>query len=163
MQSEHHAEGAPLVPSLAEAKNELKAAGCPEINPAACAVTEVTVEQAMRSSFWRDTLLEALAIPTSSAQVHAEQRKYGHLPLIVLTAGRPDDIPIPPAQLHAVWLASKQLHDRVAALSSRGVNFVIGGSGHYIQINQPSAVISSVDEVVDQARYRAHNLASAHT
>jgi hypothetical protein len=27
-------------------------------------------------------------------------------------------------------------------------------SGHYIQIDQPSAVISAVDEVVDRARYR---------
>jgi pimeloyl-ACP methyl ester carboxylesterase len=145
----------PLVPSPAEFSKGFKAAGCPEANSAACAVAKVEFEQAMQSDFWKDTLLEALAIPMSSAQVHAEQGQYGSLPLVVLTAGQPDNIPIPPAQLHAIWLAGKELHDRIAALSSRGVSFVIRGSGHYIQLDQPSAVISAVDEVVDQARYGA--------
>jgi pimeloyl-ACP methyl ester carboxylesterase len=139
--------------SLAQMKQALKAAGCPGPTPAACAVAEVQAEQAMHSSLWEDLLLEDVALPRSSAEIHAQQRPYGDLPLIVLTAGRPDDYPVPAAELHAIWLAGKELHQRVAALSSRGANFVIAGAGHYIQIDQPSAVVSAADEVVDQARY----------
>jgi len=142
--------------NLAILKKQLKAAGCPRVDPADCAVNdEVYTEELARTSFWKDQLLELLAIPTSSAQVRAEQRSYGNLPLIVLTAGHPDTDPGPmtPTQLRAVWVADIHLHDNVAALSSRGVNFVIDGAGHFIQADRPSTVTSAVDEVVDQARY----------
>lgn len=145
----------PARPPLAQVKGELKAAGCPGPTPAACAVTESEAEQAIHASFWKDFLLEDLALAKSSAEVEAERRSYGDLPLIVLTAGRPEDISIPQSQLHALWLATKRAHDLVAALSSRDVNFVVAGSGHFIQLDQPTAVISAVDEVVDQARYAA--------
>lgn len=145
----------PLAQPLAQVKRELKAAGCPGPTPAACAVVEIEAEHAMRSSFWKDLLLEDLALAKSSEEAHAEQRSYGDLPLIVLTAGRTEDIPIPQSQVHALWLATKEAHDRVAALSSRGVNFVVAGSGHFVQVDQPTAVISAVDEIVDQARYGA--------
>jgi hypothetical protein len=56
--------------------------------------------------------------------------------------------------VHAVWIAGKQMHDKVAALSMTGVDLVTPGSGHYIQNDAPSTVISAVDEVVDQARYK---------
>jgi pimeloyl-ACP methyl ester carboxylesterase len=59
--------------------------------------------------------------------------------------------------MRAIWIVQKNLPDRIAALSSRGVHFEIDGSGHYIQLDRPSAVISAVDEVVDQARYSAHH------
>jgi hypothetical protein len=52
-----------------------------------------------------------------------------------------------------MWVEEVHLQERVAALSSRGVDYVINGSGHYIQKDRPAAVISAVDEVVDQARH----------
>lgn len=41
---------------------------------------------------------------------------------------------------------------RIAALSSRGQNILVKGSGHEIPIDRPSSVIAAIDTVLDQAR-----------
>ena len=110
--------------------------------------------QLRHAAMWNELMSERDAFgTTSSAQVRAEQRSYGNLPLIVLTAGKSEDPDvIPAAQKTALakdWNAS---HDRVAALSSRGVNFIVPGAAHFIQLDRPSYVVSAIDEVVDQAR-----------
>ena len=135
-------------------KKSLEAAGCPQAEPASCATNEIIAEQHGRPSFWKDEYLEVFAGPTSAAQVRAEQRPYGNLPLIVLSAGVPDtdEDPVASAQQRAIWEELGHVHERIAALSSRGVHRVVAGSGHSIQIERPSAVISAVDEVVDQVR-----------
>jgi hypothetical protein len=56
------------------------------------------------------------------------------------------------AQQRAIWEELGHVHERIAALSSRGVHRAIAGSGHNIQNERPAAVISAVNEVVDQAR-----------
>jgi len=90
-----------------------------------------------------------------SLEVAHESRSLGALPLIVLTAGNIQSYPglssAQAGQMHDVWTRG---HDRVAALSSRGVNRIVPGAGHYIQLYRPSAVVSAVDEIVDQVRYR---------
>ena len=143
--------------NLALLKTQLKAGGCPKVDPTDCAANEgFYSQQLVRSSYWKDELFESLAFPTSSAEVRAEQRPYRDMPLIVLSAGHPDNSPggtLSAAQQQTIWMGEVRLQDRVAALSSRGVRFTIQGSGHLIQEEQPSAVISAVDEVVDQARY----------
>jgi hypothetical protein len=79
------------------------------------------------------------------------------VPFVVLSAGFPDpDATLTSTQRHAMWVDEVQLQERVAALSSRGVHYAVDGSGHFIQKDRPSAVISAVDEVVDQARYGKH-------
>ena len=140
--------------TTAKMRKGLLADGCPQAAPADCAVNEVVAEEHGRQSFWKDELLESLAGPTSAAQVRSEQRTYGSLPLIVLSAGHPDTDPGPitPAQQRAIWIGERHLHDRIAALSSRGVNMAVDGAGHGIQIDRPSVVISAVKRVVDQAR-----------
>lgn len=137
-------------------KKRLEAAGCPQAEPASCAANEIIAEQRGRPSYWKDEYLEVFAGPTSAEQVRAEQRPYGNLPLIVLSAGVPDTDkdPVAAAQQRAIWEELGHLHERIAALSSRGVHRVVAGSGHGIQIERPAAVISAVDEVVDQARSR---------
>jgi pimeloyl-ACP methyl ester carboxylesterase len=136
-------------------RKSLIAAGCPQAAPADCAVNELVAEEHGRQSFWEDELLEVLAEPTSAAEVRSGQRPYGTLPLIVLSAGHPDTDPGPVtlAQQRAIWIAQGHVHSRIAALSSRGVNLAVDGSGHSIQIDRPSAVISAVNRVVDQARH----------
>src|SRR5215469_3853053 len=57
---------------------------------------------------------------------------------------------VPAGQWKQLWDTWNQMHERVAALSSRGVNFVVRGSGHYIQFDRPADVISAVDEVVEE-------------
>jgi pimeloyl-ACP methyl ester carboxylesterase len=43
------------------------------------------------------------------------------------------------------WIA---LHDQLAAQSSRGVNCVIAGVGHFIQIDKPDVVIEAIRQVM---------------
>lgn len=86
-------------------------------------------------------------------------RTYGNMPLIVLTAMKMQKLPgeTPPAALaqapasQAEWARA---HDEIAALSSRGVNRRISEATHYIQYDQPKAVIDAVNEVVAATRAR---------
>jgi pimeloyl-ACP methyl ester carboxylesterase len=89
----------------------------------------------------------------SSEETVNPTRGYGAMPLIVLTAE--DPMPLPP-ELKAVgkpindaWI---QAHDKLAALSTRGINRMVPGSGHSIQRDKPEAVIAAVDEVISAAR-----------
>ena len=87
------------------------------------------------------------------AELNSAMDGYGAMPLIVLTSI--DDIQAiqqpmgaSSGQIATVqqgWIA---LHDRIAAQSSRGLNCVIAGSGHYIQIDKPDAVIDAVRQVI---------------
>jgi pimeloyl-ACP methyl ester carboxylesterase len=128
-------------------------AACREQGPQVCALARLYVQQREGARYWNELALEAAAGgDRSSSQVRFEQRDYGSMPLIVLTAGRSDGIPIPKREQTRVWGVWKQMHDRVAALSSRGVNVVVPGSGHYIQLDKPDAVVSAVEKVVHQVR-----------
>lgn len=78
---------------------------------------------------------------------------FGDLPLVVLTAGAK-----PPYvsqdlfnRTHAAWLA---LHDELADLSTEGVHRVVPEASHYIQEDQPDAVIDAIAEVVVAIRSR---------
>ena len=52
----------------------------------------------------------------------------------------------------AVDQAWKEGHDRLATLSSRGSNTVVPNISHYIQIDQPKAVIDAALKAVSQVR-----------
>jgi pimeloyl-ACP methyl ester carboxylesterase len=94
------------------------------------------------------------------------RRRYGSMPLIVLTAGLeessilsalPPCTPAELAQLHkqiAVFLRDGwgAGHDAYAALSTRGRNQLVPDSGHNIPISKPSVVISAVIEVLNEVR-----------
>lgn len=92
------------------------------------------------------------------------RRNYGDMPLIVLSSTKMADIPGMPKAVkdqlpafHAEWVRA---HDDIAALSSRGTNRQVPDATHYIQHDQPKAVIDAVDEVIAAART---NPASAST
>jgi pimeloyl-ACP methyl ester carboxylesterase len=77
----------------------------------------------------------------------------GDAPLIVLTRG---NVRQPPtlsaatvADMEAVW---KRGHDQLAAASSKGKSIVVPGSGHFIQLDQPQAVVDAIEEVVEDIR-----------
>lgn len=130
---------------------------CAADGPAMCKIDILQNEQQALPTFWQAVALELSTFSTtSSAQVAREQRNYGAMPLIVLTAGRgqyKDLLPhVTAAQESALAAGWKGAHDRIAALSAVGVNFIIPDSTHYIQIDRPSVVVSAVDEVVAQAR-----------
>jgi hypothetical protein len=74
-------------------------------------------------------------------------------PLVVLSRGIEEGAPgVPPAYLLEVEAAWRPGHDRIAALSTRGVNTVVPGARHYIQIDRPEAVVDAVRGVVEATR-----------
>lgn len=89
--------------------------------------------------------------------LHNPVRNYGNMPLAVLTsektpaAALPTEQPARTAALEALWNKS---HDEMAALSRRGSNRIVPGTGHQIQLEQPQAVAAAIARVVEQARER---------
>lgn len=89
------------------------------------------------------------------------RRRYGAMPLIVLTRTEfrpPLDYPAAalaeiPAE-EAAWNAG---HDALAALSVRGVNARVPGTGHYIHAAKPRVVIDAIEQVVREARENREN------
>jgi pimeloyl-ACP methyl ester carboxylesterase len=101
-----------------------------------------------------------------SREVMNAHRRYGDMPLIVLTAGRDESVVLrmfradPPAKraqlrkqlarfLRDAWGPG---HDAYAALSTRGRNRLLPNSTHSIQVAKPEIVISAVIEVLDEIR-----------
>lgn len=130
-------------------------AQCIANGPAFCAMQTVQIAQLRQPYFWLDLGSEDQCDDRSdSEEILKAQRSYGSMPLIVLTAANDDGepSPIPPAEMRAiqrVWTAG---HDRLARLSSVGVDFTIHRTGHYIQVQQPAEVVSAIAEVVSQVR-----------
>ena len=93
----------------------------------------------------------------SSPELAASRRSYGAMPLIVLTRGdftrgMPSEATAEDrAAFEAVW---RTMHEEMRALSSIGERREIAGSGHYVQLDQPQAVITAVNDVVAAARQR---------
>jgi pimeloyl-ACP methyl ester carboxylesterase len=86
-------------------------------------------------------------------ELETVQPKFGNKPLAILTHGKNDPDPhLTPSQNAALEKSWNDGHDRLAALSTRGSNTVVPGSGHYIQIDQPKAVIDAVLKVVAEVR-----------
>lgn len=88
----------------------------------------------------------------SSDQVRANKGSYGVKPLIVLTRA-----PFPKSATETqqmrddknrLWMT---LHDEIAGLSTRGENQVIHGAGHYIQLEQPTVVITAILRVLQDS------------
>jgi len=95
----------------------------------------------------------------STKQVVNPKRDYGRMPLVVLTSTKGPEVPPGTADVAAFLAPFIPLtaemhrgHAELAALSSRGVQRLVPDSGHYIQIDQPSAVIGAIEEVVAAAR-----------
>jgi hypothetical protein len=75
-----------------------------------------------------------------------ERRDLGSLPLVVLTAGRPN--PGDPDWVEKVWADFQR---DLAGLSSESVHVLALDSQHLIQLDQPDLVIEAIREVVKAA------------
>lgn len=88
-----------------------------------------------------------------SRQESGASRPFGAIPLIVLSRGlNPKDegeTDEDHARAVATWTEG---HKRLAARSKRGEMIVVPESGHYIQIEQPGAVIDAIRKVVEEVR-----------
>jgi pimeloyl-ACP methyl ester carboxylesterase len=129
-------------------------AQCTKNGAAWCELAHLSLAQLVRPTFWLALGSEdGASYATDSAEDLKEQRSYGAMPLTVLTAA--NDIggsPLPPSEMRAVQRVWTAGHDRLARLSSVGVNFVIPRSEHLIQIDRPTVVTAAVAEVVSQAK-----------
>lgn len=92
---------------------------------------------------------------TSADQVRAAYRPLGDTPIIVLTH---EAFPRGPSETQAqrdaknkLWI---DLHDRIAAMSTRGKRVTVENTGHYIQLEQPQVVIDSIVDVLRSSRER---------
>lgn len=148
---------------LSAFRQHLRAAGCPTISVADCAVAEIRGEHFAHTMLWKDEALELEASDKGALEVRSAARLYGSLPLIVLTDSENDDIdssgdPISIPAQRALWIAKDKAEERVANLSTVGAHFVIADSPHAIQLAHPSVVVSAIDEVIDQARYNPRTI-----
>jgi len=91
----------------------------------------------------------------STQQLLASRRSYGAMPVIVLTRGDYDK-DMPPdftaqdrAAMKSVW---EGLHAEMAALSTSGEQRHVAGAGHYIQRDNPEAVLTAIADVVAKVR-----------
>ncbi len=88
----------------------------------------------------------------SEDQVRDGRKGFGAMPLIVLTRS-PNTSPLAPNETaesrDAIYQAWVQRENEIASLSSRGVNKVIPDTGHFIQLQQPAAVIDAIDQILN--------------
>lgn len=111
------------------------------------------IAQETRAATYRTKASEVDAMDQDSAEIVAHRRSYGDMPLIVLTSDQRPKVPgLTDAQIQAWEKLWTRGHDEIAALSSQGRSGVVSGSGHYIQLERPQAVIDAVDEVVADVR-----------
>lgn len=111
-----------------------------------------------------DTVSSFLAaIPADGRRLVDPRRRYDAMPLVVLTAGKPPWIsPAAAASFRAEgvrrdaeWMKG---HDELAALSTRGQNRTVTGSGHYVHRERPDVVTAAIGEVLDAADDAANAL-----
>jgi len=77
----------------------------------------------------------------------------GSIPLEVLTAGVPETNPRKSDEGNQNFAQRwRRGHDALAAMSTRGENIVVEGSGHAIQLDKPDAVIDAIRKVVALVR-----------
>ncbi len=92
--------------------------------------------------------IEFFDLPASAAQVRASGT-LGNIPLIVLTAGDHRYPAMVAVREEAAW---RGMQEELAGLSSDSVHVLVPHSGHAIQEDAPTTVISAVQEVVKAAR-----------
>lgn len=91
----------------------------------------------------------------NSREEVAAQHSFGDMPLMVLTAAEAVDLKAPKAERsisERLWRSWKAGHDRLAARSAHGRSVVVSESGHFIQLDQPQAVIDAIKKVVQEVR-----------
>jgi len=106
--------------------------------------------------FFETAIDESVSVGENLAAVRAARvDTLGHLPLVVLSA--PDQFAGIEKHLSAgdaerLRAVTEELQTELAALSSRGKRVIVRNSGHYIQVEQPEAVIDAIREVVESAQ-----------
>jgi len=124
----------------------------------------------------RTTLAQqAASLPANSAMLSAEEGAlptaqhpslydvqidnvhvdFGSKPLIVLTEDNGEPLPAPsPAAQADMTAAFRAGHRALAQTSTHGTDIIVPNTGHFIQIEQPLAVIGAIKQVVLTLRHQ---------
>ncbi len=127
-------------------------------NPHAPKVLQrVQQQHDLSEGMWDATLSEMISLAADIHEVASEQRSYGNLPFFVLTAGAAEQdaagqTGAGKAQIAAANRLWKRLRDADAALSHRGVNCIIPGASHYLQIEKPNIVVEALLQIARDSR-----------
>jgi len=99
--------------------------------------------------------LEAATGDTNARESDAARHPLGDKPLLVLTAGSPVRPPgSTDEQNRRFQQAWYEMHNEIAALSTRGRQRIVPGASHYIHGDKPDVVIEAVREVLTEVRGR---------
>lgn len=99
--------------------------------------------------------LDAQMSDANAKEADAARHPLGDKPLLVLTAGVPPAIPGTTPEIRARFFqAWYEMHNEIAALSTRGRQRIIPGASHYIHGEKPEAVIEALSEVLMEVRGR---------
>ena len=111
----------------------------------------------------REVVAEMKAVSESSAQTAATP-SLGDIPLAVLSHDpeKPSS-EFPPDLARQVNEAWEKMQEELAHLSTRGTQKIVKNSAHYIQIDEPDAVIDAVQAIVEQCRQSSAASASPHS
>ncbi|MFN2291255.1 MAG: alpha/beta fold hydrolase [Anaerolineae bacterium] len=122
-------------------------------------VREMGLAVVLSDGFFRTVAEETRSLEEHFAAVRAAKiRSLGDIPLVVLTAVDQFDAlegQVPAEEVEQLRAVVRELQAELAALSPRGRQVTVRGSGHHIQIDQPQAVIDAIREVVGAAGQRA--------
>jgi pimeloyl-ACP methyl ester carboxylesterase len=103
-------------------------------------VWAMEVAVALNSENLHTAAREAASATESMAQVRAT-RGLGDMPLIIMTS----------MAMPSSWMG---LAKEMAGLSIQGRHVAVEGTGHYIQLGRPDAVIDAIRQVVEAARHK---------
>jgi pimeloyl-ACP methyl ester carboxylesterase len=102
---------------------------------------------------------DELMFPTGDApsgydvEIGKMHPEFGSKPVLVLTEGNGEPLPAPsPAAQKSMTDAWRAGQQAIAKLSARGKDIIVPDSSHYIQIDQPAAVITAVKQIVLEVR-----------
>lgn len=103
-----------------------------------------------QTQFGKTFAQESAAVSVSMHQVEQvrQTKMFPDIPLIVLSAGKPDfDL------TQEILQKLQALHSDLAQESPQGVHIVAPESGHIIQLEQPELVIDAIRQVVEKVHY----------
>ncbi len=99
------------------------------------------------------TLEQELAAVHADARQAAAAARFGDLPLLVVSRDYSQpDADLPPEIAEKARAAGDAMQEELAGLSTRGRRIAVAGSGHYVQLDRPQAVIQAIQEVVEAVR-----------
>jgi pimeloyl-ACP methyl ester carboxylesterase len=138
----------------------------PSLLPSASALTDVLAQLNTDPARLRTQASAIENVSQSGREVVNPERRYGDMPLIVLTSGSHPMPPVVPADVREQALlyfrALASGHEAYAALSARGHEQLVPGSGHFIQVDNPRVVLAAINDVLAEIGQQSHKQSTVH-